>query len=199
MTGARYCGHATPDNEIKSETREIILIFKSNFTTTWQSNRKGFKVEVVAVPYPNAVTSAATTAAATVTSPKPATVTSSTAATVTSPTTTTTATRTTTTTTTTTTKATPTTTKANEGASWSELNVWRNSACACGGCNVQMRHRMCGDQKCSLEETESRPCDRLCTKDGIRYVFVGRMYETPCPVCCIQYGFHLSGDKCIED
>ena len=26
----------------------MILIFKSNFTTTWQSNRKGFKVEVVA-------------------------------------------------------------------------------------------------------------------------------------------------------
>ncbi|KAI0231296.1 Zinc metalloproteinase dpy-31 [Lamellibrachia satsuma] len=167
-TGARFCCRDPPTDVIKSDTREMVLVFKSNFTTTWQSDRRGFKVKVVAEPDPNAVTVAETTVMPSTTTSKPTT--------------------------------TEPAASDEQGTSWSAWSACRNSDCACGGCSEQTRHRVCDNERCTgaLDTTESRPCDRLCTKDDLRFVFVGKLYEYQCPVCCTQRGFHQSGSKCIK-
>ncbi|KAK2188835.1 hypothetical protein NP493_122g04028 [Ridgeia piscesae] len=50
--GPRFCGTTRPDKTVTSETNEMMLAFRSNYSVIWDSTRRGFKASFVAVPLP---------------------------------------------------------------------------------------------------------------------------------------------------
>ncbi|KAI0225937.1 Zinc metalloproteinase dpy-31 [Lamellibrachia satsuma] len=50
--GPRFCGRNRPLKTLESETNEMMVAFRANYTAYWNAERRGFKARFVAVPLP---------------------------------------------------------------------------------------------------------------------------------------------------
>ncbi|KAI0225936.1 Zinc metalloproteinase dpy-31 [Lamellibrachia satsuma] len=50
--GPRFCGRSRPQRTVTSETNEMMIVFRSNYSTHWNAERRGFKANFLAVPLP---------------------------------------------------------------------------------------------------------------------------------------------------
>ncbi|KAI0215091.1 Zinc metalloproteinase dpy-31 [Lamellibrachia satsuma] len=71
LQGPRFCCHDTPTDTVTSDTDEMMLVFKTNWTVPWASATRGFKARIVAVRDGNAPPTTTTTT----TTPTPTTTT----------------------------------------------------------------------------------------------------------------------------